>query len=96
MKQRFFMVTLRDVYIHKECSNCLQFVILKAEENYKSNVFQHATQTEMDSKRKRHELSLKDKINLIRESDGQSQRQLVEKYGIGKTQVRVLFLLLFL
>ena len=35
----------------------------------------------------RKELSLKDKVQLIRNSEGKTHRQLAEKYGIGKTQV---------
>jgi hypothetical protein len=38
--------------------------------------------------KKRKELCLKEKIDLINESAGKSQRQLAEKYGIGKTQVK--------
>ena len=37
--------------------------------------------------KKRIELSLKEKINSINESNGQSQRKLAAKYGISKTQV---------
>ena len=36
---------------------------------------------------KRNELNLQKKIELIKKSSGQSQRQLAEKYNIGKTQV---------
>ena len=39
------------------------------------------------SKRKRVELSLSEKIDLIKNSDGRSCRQLADQYGIGRTQV---------
>lgn len=35
----------------------------------------------------RKELSLKEKVQLIKESSRQSQRKLAEKFGIRKTQV---------
>ena len=45
----------------------------------------------MESKtRKRKELTLKEKVDLIRGSDGQSQRKLADKFGIGKTQVQTI------
>ena len=45
----------------------------------------------MESKtRKRKELTLKKKVDLIRGSDGQSQRKLADKFGIGKTQVQTI------
>jgi hypothetical protein len=34
---------------------------------------------------KRKELSLKEKVQLIKQSDGKSQRQLAEHFGVGKT-----------
>jgi transcriptional regulator with XRE-family HTH domain len=37
----------------------------------------------------RRELSLTEKVQLIKESSGQSQRKLAEKFGIGKTQVQI-------
>ncbi len=37
----------------------------------------------------RRELSLTENVQLIRESSGQSQRKLAEKFGIGKTQVQI-------
>ena len=37
---------------------------------------------------KRNELTLQKKIELIKNSSGQSQRQLAEKYNIGKTHVQ--------
>lgn len=39
------------------------------------------------SKRKRVELSLSEKIDIIKNSDGRSCRQLADQYGIGRTQV---------
>lgn len=44
------------------------------------------------SKRKRTELCLEDKVKLIKDSPGKSQRQLAEQYGIGKTQVKKSFI----
>ena len=41
-------------------------------------------------KRKRKELTLKEKVDLIKLSDGKSQRQLAETFGIGKTQVQTI------
>ena len=38
--------------------------------------------------KKRRELTLKDKIDLIKKSDGKSSRQLAEIYGVGRTQVQ--------
>jgi len=38
---------------------------------------------------KRKELSIKEKVALLDQSEGQSQRQLAKKFGIGKTQVLV-------
>ena len=35
----------------------------------------------------RRELSLKEKVDLIKSSDGKSCRQLSEMFGVGKTQV---------
>lgn len=48
-------------------------------------------------KHKCKEINLQQKIALINESNGKSQRQLAEQFGIGKTQVkiRVNFLWLF-
>ena len=37
---------------------------------------------------KRRELSLKDKVQLIKESKGKSQRALAEIFKVGKTQVQ--------
>ena len=39
------------------------------------------------SKRKRSELSLAEKVEVIKNSEGKSHRQLAEKFGIGRTQV---------
>jgi len=36
---------------------------------------------------KRKELTVKEKVDLINSSNGKSQRQLAEQFGIGKTQV---------
>ena len=38
--------------------------------------------------RKRTELSIKEKVELLKNSDGKSSRQLAEKYGVGRTQVQ--------
>jgi len=38
---------------------------------------------------KRKELSIKEKVALIDQSEGQSRKKLAEKFGIGKTQVLV-------
>jgi hypothetical protein len=48
------------------------------------------------SKRRRDELTLQDKINLIKESESfpkPSQKSLSEKFGVGKSQITVLFLI---
>ena len=37
---------------------------------------------------KRTELSIKEKVELLKNSDGKSSRQLSEKYGVGRTQVQ--------
>ena len=41
-------------------------------------------------KRKRKELCVKEKIDFINVSDGKSQRQLADLFGIGKTQVQAI------
>ena len=38
--------------------------------------------------RKRTELSMKEKVELLKNSDGKSSRQLAEKHGVGRTQVQ--------
>ena len=38
--------------------------------------------------RKRTELAIKEKVELLKNSDGKSNRQLAEKYGVGCTQVQ--------
>ena len=37
---------------------------------------------------KRNELTLADKVRLLKASDGRSQRSLAAEFGIGKTQVQ--------
>ena len=37
---------------------------------------------------KRTELLIKEKVELLKNSDGKSSRQLAEKYGVGRTQVQ--------
>ena len=37
---------------------------------------------------KRTELSIKEKVELLKNSAGKSSRQLAEKYGVGRTQVQ--------
>ena len=44
--------------------------------------------TQMASRRV--ELSLKKKVELIKSSDGKSQRDLAKQFGIGKTQVQTI------
>ena len=43
------------------------------------------------TKEKRKELSLSDKVNVIKEFEksGKSQRLLAEKFGVGKTQIQL-------
>ncbi|KAH3694674.1 hypothetical protein DPMN_082115 [Dreissena polymorpha] len=41
-------------------------------------------------RRKRKELCLKEYIDLIDASDGKSQRQLADLFGIGKTRVQAI------
>ena len=38
--------------------------------------------------RKRNELTLQKKVDLLKNSDGKSSRQLAEIYGVGRTQVQ--------
>ena len=40
------------------------------------------------ARRKRNELTLQKKVDLLKNSDGKSSRQLAEIYGAGRTQVQ--------
>jgi len=42
----------------------------------------------MTTKKKRNELSLKQKGDLLKIRDGKNSRQLTEAYGVGRTQVQ--------
>ena len=38
--------------------------------------------------RRRTELAIKEKVELLKNSDGKSSRQLAEKYGVSRTQLQ--------
>ena len=56
------------------------------------SIFRHALSTILIKQwlheNKRTELSINEKVELLKNSDGKSSRQLAEKYGVGRTRVQ--------